>query len=117
MGEILIKRVYDPVADDGYRVLVDRLWPRGTSKEKAALDLWAKSVAPSNELRKEYHDNLEKYDSFRNKYLDELKDNKDAEAFVSTIRTRLKEDNVTFLTASKNTEKNHATVLRDLIGN
>ncbi|MCR3956012.1 MAG: DUF488 family protein [Gudongella sp.] len=116
MNGITIKRIYDPAADeDGFRVLVDRLWPRGISKEKASLNLWAKYMAPSNELRKEYHNNLDMFESFREKYLEELDENRDTEDFIANVKSKLKESNVTLLTASKNVEENHATVLRKLI--
>ncbi len=116
MNGINIKRIYDPVAEeDGYRVLVDRLWPRGISKEKAALHLWAKTIAPSNELRKEYHKDLDQFQIFKEKYLKEIDENQDTEDFITNMKSKLRESNVTLLTASKNLEENHATVLRELI--
>jgi uncharacterized protein YeaO (DUF488 family) len=116
MNGINIKRIYDPVAEeDGYRVLVDRWWPRGISKEKAALHLWAKTIAPSNELRKEYHKDLDQFKLFKEKYLKEIDENQDTEDFITNMKSKLRESNVTLLTASKNLEENHATVLRELI--
>lgn len=116
MNGINIKRIYDPVAEeDGHRVLVDRLWPRGISKEKAALHLWAKTIAPSNELRKEYHKDLDQFQIFKEKYLKEIDENQDTEDFITNMKSKLRESNVTLLTASKNLEENHATVLRELI--
>ena len=116
MNGINIKRIYDPVAEeDGYRVLVDRLWPRGISKEKAALHLWAKTIAPSNDLRKEYHKDLDQFQIFKEKYLKEIDENQDTEDFITNMKSKLRESNVTLLTASKNLEENHATVLRELI--
>ncbi|MDI6847731.1 MAG: DUF488 family protein [Candidatus Bathyarchaeia archaeon] len=71
---IKIKRVYDaPSKEDGYRILVDRLWPRGLSKEKAKVDLWLKEIAPSNELRKKFCHNSAKREEFKEKYAEELK--------------------------------------------
>ena len=116
MNGINIKRIYDPVAEeDGHRVLVDRLWPRGISREKAALHLWAKTIAPSNELRKEYHKDLDQFKLFKEKYLKEIDENQDTEDFITNMKSKLRESNVTLLTASKNLEENHATVLRELI--
>jgi uncharacterized protein YeaO (DUF488 family) len=116
MNEINIKRIYDPAAeDDGFRVLVDRLWPRGISKDKASLDLWAKNIAPSNELRKEYHKDPDQFENFEKKYLKELEENEETDVFLAIIRARLKEANVTLLTASKKVEENHATVIKKLM--
>jgi len=112
MNKISIKRIYEPITeDDGFRVLVDRLWPRGISKEKAGLDLWAKTVAPSNELRKEYHKDLEQFEVFKGKYQNELNENKESVEFLDTINIKLEEGNVTFLTATKDMDRNHVTVL------
>ena len=73
MGSIAIKRVYDPPSpDDGFRVLVDRLWPRGMTKQAAALDLWAKDLAPSPDLRKEFNHQPERFAEFTHHYLSEL---------------------------------------------
>lgn len=73
---ICIKRVYEAASpDDGERILVDRLWPRGLSKEKAAIDIWEKDVAPSAALRKWFGHDPDKFDDFRNKYRKELEDN------------------------------------------
>ena len=71
---IKIKRIYDDYSKtDGYRILIDRLWPRGISKERAKIDLWIKQIAPSNDIRKWYSHNLEKTKEFQKKYLTELK--------------------------------------------
>ena len=79
MKEIKLKRIYDdPSADDGYRVLVDRLWPRGVSKEVAKLDEWDKELAPSTELRKWFDHKEERFDEFARRYREELKDKKEA---------------------------------------
>ena len=82
MSPIRIKRIYDPVEPgDGYRILVDRLWPRGMRKEQAALDQWAKSITPSTEIRKEFHHDPSSFSEFRQKYLFELENNPESEAF------------------------------------
>ncbi|TRY16727.1 DUF488 family protein [Tessaracoccus rhinocerotis] len=107
---VQIKRVYEePSDDDGFRVLVDRLWPRGVSKENAAVDLWSKEVAPSPSLRKAYHHEGMGWESFRARYEVEL-DGNDA---VGELRERLKDhDVVTLLYATDDEEHNHAVLLR-----
>ncbi len=103
------KRVYD-AADtaDGYRVLVDRLWPRGVSKERAELDLWAKDVAPSPELRTEWHHNRERFDEFAARYRDEL----DAgDAAQTLLDLGAEHERVTLLYGARDEQVNHATVL------
>lgn len=107
-----LKRIYlEPSKDDGYRILCDRLWPRGISKEKANLELWFKDIAPSNELRKKFHsDKLEK--EFSEGYFAELESNPDVcEEFLSICRNLLKKDNVTLVFGSSNLKCNNATVL------
>lgn len=112
--KILSKRVYDkPAASDGFRVLIDRLWPRGLSKAKAALDLWEKDVAPSAELRKAFHHENMSFDEFVKSYKSELKANKDA---VNALREKIAgHDVVTLLYAMNDTEHNHASLLRDAL--
>lgn len=113
MYEIRIKRIYDePEDNDGFRVLVDRLWARGITKEKAMLDMWAKEIAPSNELRKEYHNSCDTL-SFRGKYLMELENNPYRESIKKTIRDRLISSNVTLLTSTKNMGYNHCHVIKE----
>ncbi len=109
-----IKRIYDEKeASDGFRVLVDRLWPRGISKEKAAIDLWAKDIAPSSELRKWFNHDPEKWPEFRKRYQKELKDNSSAvDQFHAAIKGHKK---ITLLYGAKDTEHNQAIVLRDLL--
>lgn len=108
MGTIAIKRVYDPPApDDGYRVLVDRLWPRGMTKEAAALDLWAKDLAPSPDLRKEFNHQPERFAEFTHHYLGELAKN----PAVAAFRAELKRPKVTLLYGAHDRANNHALVL------
>ena len=109
-----IKRVYDePAAEDGYRVLVDRLWPRGISKEKAALDLWLKDIAPSPGLRTWFDHKPERFAEFSHKYMDELEINQEA---VQVLKKLLSENsNVTLLYAAKNPVVNHAVVLQEFL--
>ena len=106
---IRIKRVYDePATDDGYRVLVDRLWPRGVSKERAQLDEWLKEVAPSSELRTWFGHRPERFTEFSQHYQAELMHN----PAVAQIKAAAKQhESVTLLYAASDTEINHAQVL------
>lgn len=113
-NKILKKRIYSEMSEeDGFRVLVDRLWPRGISKEKAHIDIWKKEIAPSNDLRKWFNHDTEKYDEFREKYFEELKNNKAAQEFKAWAAEKLHEDNITLLFSAKDEEHNNATVLRE----
>lgn len=104
-----IKRVYEPAAkSDGYRVLVDRLWPRGLTKEKAAVDLWLKEIAPSTELRKWFQHDPEKWSQFQTKYKKELKENDEV---VDQLKKEIKKHKVTLLYGAKDEEHNEARVL------
>ncbi len=107
---IQIKRVYEQSSvEDGYRVLIDRLWPRGLSKEKARVDLWLKEVAPSTELRKWYHHDTGKWDEFGKRYREELSDKKE---LLKQIKDLEKEhDTVTLLYGAKDEEHSQAAVL------
>ena len=108
-----IQRVYDPEATDGYRVLVDRLWPRGISKEKAALDEWAKDLAPGTELRQWYGHDPARFDEFARRYREELKHSPGREA-VAALRT-VEGDRVVLVTATRDLEHSGARVLRDVL--
>lgn len=110
-----LKRIYEPPEkEDGFRILVDRLWPRGFTKEKAALDLWLKDIAPSTELRKWFDHDPDKWKDFQKKYRAELKENKEA---VSTIKDHLKNGTVTLLYGAKDEAHNEALVIKDYISN
>jgi uncharacterized protein YeaO (DUF488 family) len=111
---IHLKRAYDPVSpDDGYRMLVERLWPRGLTKEKATLDLWLKEIAPSPELRKWFSHDPQKWQEFSNRYWAELDDNHEA---VSQLRQILeREGHVTFVYAARDMQHNSAALLREYI--
>ena len=112
MGELKIKRIYDaPEPSDGERFLVDRLWPRGISKEKAELSDWVKDIAPSQELRKWFNHEEEKYPEFSKKYTTELESNPDASDFKQKVNELLKTENVTLLFAAKSDKLNNAVVL------
>jgi len=108
------KRVYDDTeADDGYRILVDRLWPRGVKKEDLNHDLWAKNITPSDHIRKEFNHEEDKFDQFKTNYLNELAENEEADDFIDTVATELEEQNVTLLYAAKDREINHVVVLME----
>lgn len=111
--DIHIKRVYEPPSsDDGTRILVDRLWPRGVSKDKAAIDYWAKAIAPSNELRRWYNHEVDKWDEFKVRYFRELDANSDG---VTELRVWLKSGPATFLFSSKELHLNNAHVLKEYL--
>ena len=109
MTQFVTKRIYEPASpDDGYRVLVDRLWPRGVSKERTALDEWAKDIAPSTELRKWFAHDPVKFAEFTERYIDEVGQNSEATAIIATWRTHKK---VTLLYGAKDEAHNEAVVL------
>lgn len=111
--DISIKRVYLPAEDsDGYRVLVDRLWPRGIKKEDAKVDLWAKTLAPSVELRKWFNHIPERFEEFSKKYVEELKANPEAALVLDELR---RHDKVTLLYGAKDEQHNNAVVLLHLL--
>lgn len=110
---IKVKRAYDPVSsDDGYRVLVGRLWPRGVSKERAALDLWLKDIAPSTELRKWFEHDPAKWDEFQRRYWKELDEKPDV---VETLRQRIREGPVTLIYSARDREHNAAVALKEYL--
>lgn len=107
-----IKRIYEkPDKEDGTRILVDRLWPRGLTKEKASVDLWLKDIAPSTELRKWFGHDPAKWKEFRNRYRDELKKNEEQ---VSLLKDQIKNGTVTLVYGAKDEEHNEAFVLKEL---
>jgi len=113
---VSVKRVYeDPAPSDGTRVLVDRLWPRGLTKDRAALDSWLKALAPSNELRQWYHSHPEQWGDFRKRYLRELSRPQSAEALDQLYRLAHGTKPLTLLFASKHEDRNNAVVLKDLL--
>ncbi len=107
------KRIYeDPSEDDGYRVLVDRLWPRGVSKEEAKLDEWLKDIAPSTELRKWFDHEAERFDDFEKRYKTELANKQEA---VEHLIQKADQQPVTLLYAAKDKTHNHAIVLKEFL--
>ncbi|MGN0904987.1 MAG: DUF488 domain-containing protein [Alphaproteobacteria bacterium] len=113
MTDIEIKRIYeDYAASDGYRVLIDKLWPRGISKEEAHIDYWAKELTPTTEIRKEFNHEDDHWLKFKHDYLQELKANTTVDEFVEQIQNKKK---VTLLYGAKNPVHNHAVILRDFL--
>jgi uncharacterized protein YeaO (DUF488 family) len=112
---IKIKRVYEkPVKEDGIRILVDRLWPRGLTKEKASVDLWLKEIAPSTQLRKWFDHDPDKWKEFRKRYEQELKKNKEQ---VSLLQEQVKRGVVTLVYGAKDEVHNEALVLKESFSN
>ena len=110
---ISIKRIYDtPSAQDGYRVLVDQLWPRGLKKEDARIDSWVKEIAPTKELRKWYSHDPEKWPEFKRRYFEELDGHTE---LVNEFIEVIKERKVTFLFSSKELKLNNALALKEYI--
>ncbi len=114
---IQIKRIYEPVGpEDGYRVLVDRIWPRGVSKKSAQLDAWMKDVTPSSNLRKWFGHDPERWEAFRLDYAIELKGTVQQNC-LAELKSRSEDGNVTLLYAAKDDQHNHALVLLDVLTN
>ncbi|MFI5113852.1 MAG: DUF488 domain-containing protein [Terriglobales bacterium] len=113
---VAVKRVYEDASPaDGVRVLVDRLWPRGLRKEEAAVKFWLRDVAPSTELRQWFHANLEAWRLFRKRYLKELASPKASAAVEKLHHLAEGKRRLTLLYASRNQERNNATVLKELL--
>ena len=109
---VRIKRIYEPVErDDGQRILVDRLWPRGVSRESAGLDLWLPDVAPSSELRKWFGHADERWDQFKARYEEELREN----PHLPTLLALVDDGPMTLLYGAKNEEHNQAVVLQEIL--
>ena len=114
MSTIQVKRIYEAASpSDGTRILVDRLWPRGISKEAANIAYWAKEIAPSAELRKWYQHDPAKWDEFRARYFAELDCNPNG---ISELRSHMGDGTVTFVFSSKETVLNNAYALREYLG-
>jgi len=112
--DVRIKRAYDPLEPaDGYRVLIDHVWPRGISRERAHLDAWARELAPSNELRTWFDHAPERFAQFRRRYRDELTTQTER---VDQLRARAHQGPVTIVYAARDREHNNAIVLQELIG-
>ena len=110
---ILLKRIYERATkQDGFRVLVERLWPRGVSKETGKIDLWLKDAAPSSELRMWFNHDPSKWEEFRTRYFAELNQRKDA---MNEIVTRARKEKVTFVFASREEKFNNAVALKEYL--
>lgn len=110
---IKIKRVYDPPeAADGRRILVDRIWPRGLTKEKARIDEWQKELAPSAELRTWFGHDPEKWEEFRARYREELVNHTE---FLETLRKEAKRQAITLVFAAKDADRNNAAALKEIL--
>lgn len=110
-----IKRAYEPpAAEDGQRILVDRLWPRGVSKVRLQLDAWLKDVAPSTELRKWFNHDPARWEEFERRYRTELQAPEQV-ALLSAIAERAKHGTVTLIYGARDSERNEAVVLRDVL--
>lgn len=108
-----IKRIYEPAAEgDGKRILVDRLWPRGVNENDAHVDIWLKDIAPSTDLRRWFGHDPNKWDEFRQRYRDELKNNAVA---VHALKEQIEKSTVTLLYGARDREHNNAVVLMDFI--
>lgn len=113
MANIEIKRIYEePSKHDGKRILVDRLWPRGVSKEKAKLDGWMKDIAPSTDLRKQFCHDAEKWNEFKTRYFKELDENAE---HVTILRKLTKTSKVTLLFGAKDEKYNQAAALKEYL--
>lgn len=116
MGTVRVKRVYDKRAkDDGYRVLVDRLWPRGVKKAELVVDEWAQDVAPSDDLRRWYGHDPQRFAEFARRYRAELR-RRPGSSVLARLQERAAEANVTLLTATKDVDHSAAAVLVERLG-
>jgi uncharacterized protein YeaO (DUF488 family) len=111
--DVRLKRAYEPASEeDGYRVLVERLWPRGVSRERARLDEWAKEIAPSPELRRWYGHDPSRFDEFRRRYLNELAGH---EQKLEELRRRAESGRLTLIYAARDEERNSAALLEGVL--
>ncbi|MGK9125169.1 DUF488 family protein [Olivibacter sp. SA151] len=113
MPNFKIKRIYDePDKSDGYRILVDRLWPRGIKKERAQIDEWLKNLAPSTDLRKRYHQDAESWDEFKRDYYREISGNNESKEIINELK---RHEVITLLYAAHNKEHNNAKALKEYL--
>jgi uncharacterized protein YeaO (DUF488 family) len=111
--DISVKRVYDEFSEkDGFRILVERLWPRGVSREKAGIDFWMKDIAPSTELRKRFGHDDDKWEEFKSDYSEELQANPEIKHIFEIIENKGK---VTLIYSARNTEHNSAVFLKEYL--
>jgi uncharacterized protein YeaO (DUF488 family) len=111
--DVRVKRAYEPASPkDGYRILVDRLWPRGVSRQRAQLDEWDKDIAPSAELRAWFGHRPDRFEEFRRRYVEELRSRPDR---IAELRRRAREGTVTLVYSARDAEHNDAVVLADVL--
>jgi uncharacterized protein YeaO (DUF488 family) len=111
--DIRLKRAYEPASpDDGYRVLIDRLWPRGVSRERARLDGWEKDLPPSTELRQWFGHDPSRFEEFRRRYIDELRGQRPR---LTALRRRARDGTLTLVYSAHDTEHNDAVVLAEVL--
>ena len=111
--DIALKRAYEPPSpDDGYRVLIDRLWPRGVSRARAELDAWAKELSPSAELRQWFGHDPQRFEEFRRRYIEELRRNRPQ---LAALRHRAREGTLTLVYSAHDREHNDAVVLAEVL--
>lgn len=115
MNKINYKRIYELDDSDKQRVLVDRLWPRGKSKEELKITYWAKDITPTNKLRQDYHKGKISYLDFAASYQAELDNNELADSFIDNVKGLLEKDDVTVTYAAKDVEMSHMPTLRKFI--
>lgn len=113
MSEIVLKRVYEnPSPQDGYRILVDRLWPRGLTKEEANIEEWNKDLAPSSELRKWFHHDTERWKEFSEKYMKELHEKNLGKEFIEQYKDQ---ERITLVYAAKDEQHCHPIILKEYL--
>ena len=111
--DVRLKRAYDPAASaDGYRVLIDRLWPRGVSRERAKLDDWEKELSPSMELRQWFGHDPRRFEEFRRRYIEELRGQRPR---LTVLRRRARDDTLTLVYSAQDSEHNDAVVLAEVL--
>ena len=111
--DVRLKRAYEPAEpSDGYRVLIDRLWPRGVSREKAKLDAWERELAPSQELRRWFGHDPERFEEFRRRYIGELRGERPR---IAALRRRAREGTLTLIYAAHDEDNNDAVVLAEVL--
>lgn len=115
LHDIRLERIYSSAQQGGMRILVDRLWPRGVQKEHAAIDLWLKEVGPTSELRKWFGHDAERYEEFRERYIQELRENPSQRDAFSVLLENAKKQDVTLLFGAKDEVHNQAVILKELL--
>ncbi|MCA1011921.1 DUF488 domain-containing protein [Halobacillus halophilus] len=113
---IILRRIYDEnITIGGHRVLTDRIWPRGISKEDAEIDEWLKSIAPSPELRKWFNHDPAKFDTFTEAYRKEIENNAEAQSKIKELKAIAKDKRLILLFGAKDSKHNHAVVLKEIL--